>query len=163
MPAPPENFADRPASSADLLSELLRAVRLHGERLFAHGPLRTFAVGFTGVGALHIVDEGEVALRIDGVQHIERASPGDVILLPRGDRHHDCDAGGAQETRWLTGTFTIGDPRASHLLASLPPSITLRGAGGPALEGLEVARKMVFVEGGGAPPGWAGGVAGVLR
>jgi AraC-like DNA-binding protein len=68
---------------------------------------------------------------------VEHLSPGDIILLPRGDKHHISDAG--QPARWLCGTFTIGDPRASHLLGSLPAAIILRGARGPALEGLEVA------------------------
>jgi AraC-like DNA-binding protein len=190
MPAPPENFAGRPASPAglpqpprefadhpvsgeaapsldanpqprDLLSELLRSVRLNGERIVAYGPLRTFSVGFAGAGTLHIVDEGEVVLRIDGVPHAERASHGDVILLPRGDPHHISDAAGQVHAtahdgasgdgapppaRWLCGTFTIGDPQASHLLASLPASIILRGGRGPALEGLEVARRMLLFE-----------------
>ena len=190
MPAPPENLADRPTPPAgllgpprefadhpaledaapgldanrqprDLLSELLRSVRLSGERIVAYGPLRTFSVGFAGIGTLHIVDEGEVVLRIDGVPHVERASHGDVILLPRGDPHHISDAGeqahatvrhGASEddaappARWLCGTFTIGDPQASHLLASLPAAIILRGDRGPALEGLEVARRMLLFE-----------------
>ena len=190
MPAPPENFADRPTPPAgllrpprefadhpaledaapgldanrqqrDLLSELLRSVRLSGEQIVAYGPLRTFSVGFAGIGAMHIVDEGEVVLRIDGVLHVERASQGDVILLPRGDPHHISDAGeqahaavrvGASEddapqpARWLCGTFTIGDPQASHLLASLPAAIILRGDRGPALEGLEVARRMLLFE-----------------
>lgn len=173
MPAPPENLADRPAledaalgldvdrQPRDLLSELLRSVRLNGERIVAYGPLRRFSVGFAGIGTLHIVDEGEVVLRIDGVPHVERAGHGDVILLPRGDPHHVSDAGeqaharvraGAAEddaprpARWLCGTFTIGDPQASHLLASLPAAIILRGDRGPALEGLEVARRMLLVE-----------------
>jgi AraC-like DNA-binding protein len=190
MPAPPENLADRPTPSAglllppgevadhlaladaalgpdanpqprDLLSELLRSVRLTGERILAYGPLRTFSVGLAGIGTLHIVDEGEVVLRVDGVPHAERASRGDVILLPRGDPHHISDAGeqahatvraGASEdgapppARWLCGTFTIGDPQASHLLASLPAVIILRGDRGPALEGLEVARRMLLFE-----------------
>jgi AraC-like DNA-binding protein len=190
MPAPPENLADRPTPSAgllrpprefadhlaledaalgldanrqprDLLSELLRSVRLNGERVVAYGPLRTFSVGFAGIGTLHIVDEGEVVLRIDGVPQVERASHGDVLLLPRGDPHHISDAGeqahttvraGASEddapppARWLCGTFTIGDPQASHLLASLPAAIILRGDRGPALEGLEVARRMLLFE-----------------
>jgi len=102
-------------------------------------------------------------LQIDGDAHIERVSRGDVILLPRGDPHRISDAGsGAQATaragesepnapgpepaRWLCGTFTIGDPQASHLLASLPAVIILRGTRGPALEGLEVARRMLLVE-----------------
>jgi AraC-like DNA-binding protein len=190
MPAPPENLADRPAPPGgllrppreladhpalgdaalglganrqprDLLSELLRSVRLSGERVVAYGPLRTFSAGYAGIGTLHIVDEGEVVLRIDGVPHVERARHGDVILLPRGDPHHISDAGkqaqatvraGASEddapqpARWLCGTFTIGDPQASHLLASLPAAIILRGDRGPALEGLEVARRMLLFE-----------------
>jgi AraC-like DNA-binding protein len=189
MPAPPEILADRPTPPAgllqpppefadhpgpedsapgldanqprDLLSELLRSVRLSGERIVAYGPLPTFSLGFAGTGALHIVDEGEVVLQIDGVPHVERASHGDVILLPRGDAHHISDAGeraGAtvradasendapQPVRWLCGTFTIGDPQASHLLASLPAAIILRGDRGPALEGLEVARRMLVFE-----------------
>jgi AraC-like DNA-binding protein len=155
---PPPELADRlvPGDEAagdaspqprDLLSELLRSVRLNGERIVAYGPPRTFSVGFAGIGTLHIVDEGEVTLRVDGTRQAERASSGDVILLPRGDPHHITDADGASEpVRWLCGTFTIGDPQASHLLASLPPAIILRGDTGPALEGLEVARRMLLLE-----------------
>jgi AraC-like DNA-binding protein len=165
----PREFADHPAledaalgldvnrQPRDLLSELLRSVRLNGEQIVAYGPLRTFSAGFAGIGTLHIVDEGEVVLGIDGVPHVERASHGDVILLPRGDPHHISDAGeqvraGVSEddapppARWLCGTFTIGDPQASHLLASLPAAIILRGDRGPALEGLEVARRMLLFE-----------------
>jgi transcriptional regulator GlxA family with amidase domain len=54
--------------------------------------------------------------------------------------------GAPEPARWLCGTFTIGDPQASHLLASLPAVIILRGARGPALEGLEVARRMLVFE-----------------
>jgi hypothetical protein len=93
--------------------------------------------------------------------HVGHVSRGDVVLLPRGDPHHISEAGnrapgtalaGAaendapEEARWLCGTFTIGDPQASHLLASLPAVIILRGARGPALEGLEVARRLLVFE-----------------
>jgi AraC-like DNA-binding protein len=197
MTAPPEHLADRPATPADLLrpprefadppaledaalgldangqphdllSELLRSVRLSGERIVAYAPLRNFSVAHFNVqgadiGTLHIIEEGELVLRLEGDPHVERVSRGDVILLPRGDPHHISDAGlradatvraGASEhdapapepARWLCGTFTIGDPQASHLLASLPAVIILRGARGPALEGLEVARRMLLFE-----------------
>ena len=169
----PQGFADPPApeeaalgldgdsQSQDLLSALLRSVRLSGERIIAYAPPRTFSIGFAGVGSLHIVEEGELVLRIDGDPHVEHVSSGDVVLLPRGDPHQIGDAGkraqaivraGAAEddapepARWLCGTFTIGDPRASHLLGSLPAVIILRGARGPALEGLEVARRMLVAE-----------------
>jgi AraC-like DNA-binding protein len=193
MTAPPEDLADRPATPADLLppprefadppaledaalgldvygqphdmlSELLRSVRLSGERLVAYAPPWTFSISFADIGTLHIIEEGELVLRIDGEPQVERASRGDVILVPRGDAHRISDAGkpahataraGASEpgapavpesARWLCGTFTIGDPQASHLLASLPAVIILRGARGPALEGLEVARRMLLFE-----------------
>lgn len=192
MTAPPGNLADRPATPADLLgptrefadppaledgalglaadsqpldllSELLRSVRLSGERIVAYAPPRTFSIGFADIGSLHIIEEGELALAIDGHPHIERVSRGDVILLPRGDPHHISDAGkrahptvpagepgdsapSPEPARWLCGTFTIGDPQASHLLGSLPAAIILRGARGPALEGLEVARRMLVFE-----------------
>ena len=179
MTAPPEHFADRPATPADLLrpprefadppapenaalgldangqphdllSELLRSVRLSGERIVAYAPQRTFSISFADIGTLHIIEEGELVLRIDGDPDVQHVSRGDVVLLPRGDPHHISDAGkrahATVPARWLCGTFTIGDPQASHLLASLPAVIILRGARGPALEGLEVARRMLLFE-----------------
>jgi AraC-like DNA-binding protein len=177
MTAPPEHLADRPATRAellqpprefadppaledaalgldvdgqphDLLSELLRSVRLSGERIVAYAPPRAFSIGFADIGSLHIIEEGQFVLSIDDHPHVERVSRGDVILLPRGDSHHmsDADKPAPEAARWLCGTFTIGNPHASHLLASLPAVIILRGARGPALEGLEVARRMLLVE-----------------
>src|ERR1700683_1294257 len=174
----PHEFADPPAleeaalgldadsQAHDLLSELLRSVRLSGERIVAYAPLRTFSIGFADVGSLHIIEAGELVLRIDGNPHVEHVSRGDVVLLPRGDPHHISDAGQRahsivragpaengpaengtpQPARGLCGTFTIGNPQPSHLLASLPAVIILRGARGPALEGLEVARRMLLFE-----------------
>jgi AraC-like DNA-binding protein len=169
----PQEFADPPAAgdaalgldvgsqTHDLLSELLRSVRLSGERIDAYAPPPTFSIGFADIGSLHIIEEGEPVLRIDGDPHVKYLSCGDVVLLPRGDAHHISDAGkrahaigraGTEEkdvpehARWLCGTFTIGDPQASHLLGSLPAVIILRGDRGPALEGLEVARRMLVFE-----------------
>ena len=101
-------------------------------------------------------------LRIDGDPHVERVSRGDVILLPRGDPHHISDASKrahatvrtgasehdapAPEPRLALRNIHDRDPQASHLLASLPAVIILRGARGPALEGLEVARRMLLLE-----------------
>src|SRR5689334_10629153 len=132
MTAPPEDLADRPARSAelletppdfaeplasedaapgpshDLLSELLRSVRLNGEQIIAYAPPPTFSVGFADIGSLHIIEEGELALRIDGEPHVEQVSRGDAVLLPRGDPHHLSDTGQGTPARWLCGTFTIG-------------------------------------------------------
>jgi AraC-like DNA-binding protein len=175
MTAPPGKLADRPAvpdavggdadtgvedagPAHDLLSELLRSVRLSGDRIATYAPPPTFSIGFAGVGCLHIVEEGEVALRLDGEPGIAHASRGDYVLLPRGDAHHVGNASTADSstaatssvstalTRWLSGTFAIADPQASHLLASLPPLIILRAAAGTVPEGLEVARRMLLIE-----------------
>ena len=162
MTAPPENLADRPAVPAaeeqpgeqpdDLLSELLRSVRLSGERIVAYTPPPPFSLGFADRGSLHIVEEGEVTLKIDGHPHVEHLRGGDFALLPRGDTHSISAAAADPPARWLCGTFTIGDPQASHLLGSLPAVIILRGSGGDggpvpeALEGLEVARRMIVLE-----------------
>ncbi len=186
MTTPPGNLADRPAAPAgllktprefadppvpggaglghdadgqshDLLSELLRSVRLSGERIIAYAPPPTFSIGFAGIGSLHIIEEGRLVLRVDGDPHVEHLSRGDVVLLPRGDPHRISDPGEHPQaiaadndaiapTRWLCGTFTIGDPQASHLLGCLPAAIVLRGSHGPALEGLEVAHRMLVLE-----------------
>ena len=158
MTAPPENLADRPAPDDaetgldlqgqpyDVLSQLLRSVRLSGERIVAYAPPGTVSIGFADFGTVHLIEEGELALQVDGDPHIERVGRGDVILLPRGDPHHISRASVPEPARWLCGTFTIGDPQASHLLASLPPVIILRAGGGQALEGLEVARRMLVFE-----------------
>jgi AraC-like DNA-binding protein len=169
MTASPEQCADRPSPARDLpeaphdlLSELLRSVRLSGERIAEYAPAPNFSIGFSGLGSLLFVDEGELALQIEGDPRVRQLGRGDIVLLPRGDAHQISDAGsrlhpselaGAagserpKPARWLCGTFTIGDPQASHLLDSLPPVIVLdSAAGGPAMEGLEVARRMVTFE-----------------
>jgi hypothetical protein len=65
-------------------------------RIVAHAPPRAFSVSFAGTGTLHIIEEGELVLRVDA------------------------------------------DPQASHLLASLPAVIILRGGRGQAPEGLRL-------------------------
>jgi AraC-like DNA-binding protein len=148
MTEPPGNLANRPAAQADLLSELLRSVRLSGERVAVYRPPLRFSVGFADVGSLHMIEAGELELRIDGEACVQRVSRGDVVLLPRGDAHHignaRSDAPGS--TSWLSGTFTIGDPLASHLLGSLPAAIILGSGRAPVPEGLEVARRMLEIE-----------------
>lgn len=133
--------------SRDLLSELLQNVRLSGERVDAYDPAPNFSIGFADMGFLHIIEEGGITLRIDGDPYVTQLNRGDFVLLPRGDKHDISDAGTTGEpVRWLCGTFAIGDPQASHLLGALPAMIVMRGGGGPALEGLEIARRMLVIE-----------------
>lgn len=150
MTVSPGNLADRPTAAQpdDLLSDLLRSVRLSGERVATLDQPPIFSVGFAEVGSLHIIEEGELELRIDGDPDVKHISRGDVVLLPRGDRHQLSSAHGraSEQVRWLCGTFTIGDPQASHLLRSLPAAIVLGATGTPVPEGLEVARRMLLIE-----------------
>lgn len=75
------------------------------------------------------------------------ATPADVPRSPREFTDSTAPEDVVPEpTRWLCGTFTIGAPQASHLLGSLPAVIILRGGSSPALEGLEVARRMLVLE-----------------
>jgi AraC-like DNA-binding protein len=176
MTQTPERFADPPAVEEDalglaprggphdLLSELLASVHLRGERIAEYTPRGAFSVGFAGTGALHVIESGELEIGLHGDARSERLHRGDVMLLPRGDAHHmtnvrrnasdhregreragDISRAG-EPVRWLCGTFMIGDSEASHLLASLPAVIMLRGARDQALEWLEVSRRMLLME-----------------
>jgi AraC-like DNA-binding protein len=172
----PEDFADPPAieegtlalvpdvESHDLLSELLASVHLRGERIAEYAPRGAFSISFAGAGTLHIIESGELEIGLEGDERSEPVRRGDVILLPRGDAHHMANVKrraadrreGLEEVgesmqqgepvRWLCGMFVIGDSDASHLLASLPPVIMLRGARDQALEWLEVSRRMLLIE-----------------
>lgn len=146
----------------DLLSDLLGGVRLLGERIVEYAPPPRFSIGFADIGTVHIIEQGELRLKIDSDERVEGLRRGDVILLPRGDAHHvtsrqhqaragiddraDRVAPAAAAARWLCGTFTIGDPHASHLLASLPAVIILRGVRDQALEWFDVCRRMLLFE-----------------
>ena len=59
----------------------------------AYAPPPAFSVSFADIGSLHIIEEGELALRVDGDPHVEHVSRGDVVLLPRGDSHRIGAAG----------------------------------------------------------------------
>jgi hypothetical protein len=76
MTESPENLADRPIGRPhrdgsgngidddrwDLLSALLTNVRLRGDRVASHAPRPGFTIGYDRVGALHMVEEGELDL-----------------------------------------------------------------------------------------------------
>ena len=71
MTNPPESFADHPdwrdtpdadreAAGEDLLSGLLRSIRLRGEQIFCCAPATPFAISFDhSGGTIHIVNEGK--------------------------------------------------------------------------------------------------------
>jgi AraC-like DNA-binding protein len=174
MTEAPEFFADRPdhspaaltdgAQPHDVLSELLRMVRLRGERIFCCTPRSPFAILFDHRGGtLHIVQQGEVELDLGGERSNRRYRRGDAVMLPAAQRHtlrrgrgvpprppasgdlrHDTAPSAG--TRWLSGTFAYDDSRAVQLLSGLPPVIELRGAGDQSLVWLDVSSQMLVRE-----------------
>jgi AraC-like DNA-binding protein len=180
MTDPPENFADRPDLAGaqpravdshteqvtDVLSVLLRAVRLRGEELFCCAPEPPFAILFDHPGGtLHIVAQGELELDLDDGSSTRRYQRGDVFLLPAGQPHTirqgprlpsrplaatdarlEVVTYGGGGTRWLAGTFSFDDSRAAGLLHGLPPLIELRGAGDQSLLWLDVSAQMLMKE-----------------
>jgi AraC-like DNA-binding protein len=162
QPAPDGNEAARP----DLLSGMLRNVRLRGEDIYCCTPVTPFAISFGHQGGtLHIINHGQFELQVDGQPHAYRYQRGDVILLPgrrphviRGDgrpvparplapsdMRHDI-VRGQTGTRWLSGTFSFDDSRGARLLHGLPPLIDLRGAGDQSLLWLDVSTEMLMKE-----------------
>ena len=150
----PKDFAVRPSvgdgiagalERGDVLSELLAAVRLRGDRILEYSPPAPVALSFDhSGGTLHIVERGPLELEIEGsddVRHLER---GDVVLLGGGRRHALRAVGG--RPRWLCGTFIVEDARAAQILAALPPLIELKGVGGQSLVWLDVSCQMLHVE-----------------
>jgi AraC-like DNA-binding protein len=177
MTETPEYFADRPdggnrahlATSterpSDMLSVLLRAVRLRGEQIFCCAPASPFAISFDHPGGtLHIISQGQFELQLDGEPGTNCYKRGDVVLLPAGRVHtvrhgrlvspralasSDVQLDTARHgegTHWLSGTFSFHDSPAAQLLHGLPPLIELRGAGDQALVWLEVSAQMLVKE-----------------
>jgi AraC-like DNA-binding protein len=177
MTEAPDSFADRPGRAdgptpdgdetarPDLLSGMLRNVRLRGEHIYCCAPVTPFAISFGHLGGtLHIVNDGQFELRLDGQRHAYRYERGDVILLPAVQPHvirdgkqvparplastdmrHDI-VRGTTGTRWLSGTFSFDDSRGARLLHGLPPLIDLRGAGDQSLVWLDVSTEMLMKE-----------------
>ena len=176
MTESPKNFADRPdgvdapvPSSVvtepphDLLSVILRSVRLRGEEVFCCAPASPFAISFghTG-GTIHIVNEGEFDLAVEGDSVSYRCRRGDVVLVglphtirhgervtPRpladSDRRFEVTTHG-EEIRWLAGTFTCDMTRKVELVHSIPPIVRLPGAGDQSLLWLDVSAQMLMKE-----------------
>jgi hypothetical protein len=83
----PEPYPDEAAGS-DLLSGLLRNVRLQGEAVFCCAPAPPFAISFAHPGGtIHIVNDGQFELQLEGQRPSHRYQRGDVILLPAVQPH----------------------------------------------------------------------------
>lgn len=169
------NFADSPVSGSDAFSEILDAVRLRGQDVVRYAPRSVpFNIAMPGQRLLHIVEHGDVRLRVSGGGPPVILCDGDLVLLARGDRHQlqagpnvparqladtdryvDGDELPQQDSpRWVTGTFALDEAVADPLLSVLPPAIVVSGRGVDR-EWLEVSLRLLVAEVAAPRPGSA--------
>lgn len=177
MTATPKDFAVRPTGGdpeaaspndfqhPDLLSRLLRNIRLRGEQIYFCALEAPFAISFDHPGGtIHILNEGKFDLQIEGEPDQRHYGQGDVILLPAGARHRVQRGQGAiprhvgeldlrdelgrseNISRWFSGIFSYEESQGSRLLHALPAVIDLRGAQNQSLEWLDVSTRMLMLE-----------------
>lgn len=123
---------------------MLRAVHLAGQdvtEIAAHPP--TAWVQRDDVGAVHLVEAGEVQVEVAGAEpHTLRA--GDAALLPAGRAHVLRVTG--PDTRWLTGTFVYDGVTGNRLLASLPDVIAFEHLRERGYEWFDVSYRLMAKE-----------------
>ncbi|OKH85294.1 AraC family transcriptional regulator [Mycobacterium sp. ST-F2] len=147
------NFANSPDSTVDAFSEILDTVRLRGQTVVRYAPgSAPFNIEVPGRRLLHIVEHGNLRLRLAGGGPPIILSDGDLVLLARGDRHRLQSVGDA--ARWVTGTFLVDDAVADPLLSVLPAAIVVSGRGEDR-EWLEVSLRLLVAEVAGPQPGSA--------
>ncbi len=77
----------------DLLSDILRFVRLKGERVLTTRFRSGFNVEFQrGMACIHVVQEGELRISVEGRAPL-RLSAGDIVVLPHPARYRLSDGG----------------------------------------------------------------------
>lgn len=142
-PVEPDSFADRPdRSSSDLLSALLRSVRLTGQGISDHAGV-TRSTYDQGVGALHLLEDGTARLTLPGSDAVDLEA-GDLALLPTGVGHRVVST--SPEARWITGRFEYDELPNNALLAGLPALVVLRHAEVHRLEWFDVSRRLLLKE-----------------
>jgi AraC-like DNA-binding protein len=175
-------FADSPSLAADAFSEILDTVRLRGQDVVRYAPGSVpFNIAMPERRLLHIVEHGDVRLRVSGGGPVITLRDGDLVLLARGDRHQlqagsrvpvrnlaaadryaDEDELPQQDSpRWVTGTFAVDDAVADPVLSVLPPAIVVPG-GGVDREWLEVSLRLLVAEVAAPRPGSAVMVSRIL-
>lgn len=138
---PLANIAD-PLAPGDALSDVLEMIHLRGGEVRPVGEDGRRAVRHpVGSRVLHLVEKGEVELRIGGGERV-RVGAGDLVLLARGRPHALHPGEGAT---WLSGSFLVEEKVAAPLLAVLPAVIVIRGAE-EGLDWLPLSARLLGVE-----------------
>ncbi|MUL49572.1 AraC family transcriptional regulator [Mycobacterium sp. CBMA293] len=164
------NFADSPdidaSVGADALSEILDTVRLRGRAVARYAPSSIpFNIAVPGQRLLHIVERGDIRLRVSGGGPPVTLSDGDLVLLAQGDTHRlqagvsvpvrdlvaadryadEAELPQPDSPRWVTGTFAVDEAAADPLLSVLPAAIVVSGRGADR-EWLEVSLRLLVAE-----------------
>ncbi|MGX9356676.1 cupin domain-containing protein [Roseobacteraceae bacterium S113] len=137
------------AERGDILSEILDILHVHGESALMLAPEGSQTVGFpSAMPCIHIVEHGEITIRIEGQPEPVTVSANQLALLLRGHAHHvDYGEGGvlthidkaiAQAghsgklqlgnniaTRCFWGSFSLYGDLANTVLRGLPPIIII--------------------------------------
>ena len=152
------------ARSGDLLSGLLRTVRLRGDGALHLAPSPPFAIEFGETTAMvHIFERGGCTLHITSQGKPRVVREGEIVLVPR-PQHHTIVSGSAEvvrgpehrdlvavddgvgRPRWLAGSFAVDAPSGGQMLAQLPDAIVLTGVADRSLTWLDVSRRLLLEE-----------------
>jgi AraC-like DNA-binding protein len=178
-----DNPQDPFALKRDPLSDVLELIRVRGNTVFTCAATSPFGIRFpAGKPRLHIIRSGSVAIAVDGVDEVFRASQGDLVLLVHAHGHIVSDKPGREshllfdlakqdydperlvlgsgETVWLCGDFGFDGMLARRLLSVLPPVIVLNGLRDRPFEWLELSCRFILDE---ALAARAGAVAMISR
>lgn len=134
MAATPSNFAETPNDEKfakreelppDALSEILDAIHLRGGTVSHHRANDARRVNHVaGSRLVHIIERGDVQLKLrDGSAHLS-LTEGDLVLIARGEPHSLL---GDATASWVTGEFLVEDAIADPLLSVLPSTVIIRG------------------------------------
>ena len=172
MLAPSSGIPGMLASRIDLLSQMLRLIRLQGELVFSAELTQAWALSFDpGSAYFFVVSEGAVTVSVAGAPAI-RAVTGDLLMLPRGAGYVLSD-GGSQEpasahrlmneqftaerlalrhggngplTTLIVGAFHFASEAMPWVVSSLPAVIHLPKAAGTTAGWLEGLAHFMIVE-----------------
>ena len=133
-------MTDRPAtidwrepagSPADVLSQVLQLIRLHGERVYLSELRPPWRLHIPpGLSHLHFVERGQLHVELAGAPPL-LVKAGDLLLLPHGRGHTLVDTGAGPPTHIIGGLFRYDALPLPPIVAALPSVVVIGGDGGP--------------------------------
>jgi AraC-like DNA-binding protein len=167
-------------SGSDTVADFLTALTVRSS-VYCLSELRApwgFAVDGANVAKFHLVLDGHCWLLADGASPV-RLTAGELIILPRGERHTVCDelnsvvvgldviiaghpldnaarlsyGGSGPRTRLLCGGFALGGASAAPLPEMLPPVLRLNAVDTGVIDWLEPVLGLARQEADRASPG----------